>query len=383
MKVFISHAFGEDSYLYGAIKSYLDANGFKTWDSTELGKRLSCVSTGGNDYYELKDAFYRAGYSMPRGFEKSDPQMLCHLVSEIGNQDAIVVLWSKHHAFRYWTTIERTIAVAMCKPVVFVLIDDEPFPEDLSRAINNNTIPKITLDDYLSQPHILSYTLYNLAESKMIEPIVHEVILDSSTGVEFVLLKNTIFGEWEFSRYPITNIQVERLWPDHVNRRCPCSSADEEPAVLINWEEAHQLCCRLSLDSDTHDYRLPTEVEWEFAARAGNSTYYGFEFSGLYFNRTRTAPVGTLQQNKWGVCDCVGNVAQWTSNRSRWSEYNGWYKPVRPISIDGRISDYHNLKGSFFGTRIKVSLSASFASPSFLHEEVVGIRLVREIKRSR
>lgn len=379
MRLFISHAFGEESYLYTVMKGFLDANGFVTWDVADLQAKLARVTAHADDYYELKDAFYRAGYPFPRGFEASDPAMRELLISNIGTQDAVIVLWSRHHAFRFWTAVERTTAVVMCKLVVFVLVDDTPLPDDLQPAITKHGIPTITLADYLNNPHLLISTLNSLVKTRT-GCITHEIMRDAMTAIEFVRLGNTVFGDWEVSRCPLTNAQVERHWPQHREKRCSSSSDDDEPAVRINWEEANHLCQTLSTDSKTYRYRLPTEVEWEFAARAGDSTYYGYDPHLLKFDRVRTTPVGTMP-NKWGICDCVGNVGQWTDSPSRWREYNGWYRPAEPINIEGRMSDYHTVKGSYYlHTRNPRSLSEACASPSLLVEDVVGIRLVREGK---
>jgi hypothetical protein len=344
-----------------------------------LKANLCRVPTGGADLYNLKDAFSRAGYRIPRGFEAADPRLRELLVSAIGMQDIVVVLWSKHHSFRYWTAVERTTAVAMCKPVAFLLVDDTPLTDDLRPAIGCGRIPVITLADYLMNPGVLVRTLNTLQESKTASGITHEITFDSLVNAEFVKLQYTVFGDLEVSRFPLTNAQIERHWPEHSAKRCNASSADDEPAVLINWEETQHFCQMLSSLSPDHDYGLPTEVEWELAGRAGNTTCCGFDTSMLDLERNRTAPVGTAQQNAWGIGDFVGNVAQWTCDPSRWQETNGWYRPAIPVVIDERMSDYHTVKGFYFGCRTKLSwsLSESFANPSLLREEVLGIRLIR------
>lgn len=73
-------------------------------------------------------------------------------------------------------------------------------------------------------------------------------------------------------------------------------------------------------------YRLPSEAEWEYAARAGTRTafstgktittdqanYDGSEEKGKY--RAKTAPVGTFAPNAWGLHDVHGNVSEWVED---------------------------------------------------------------------
>ena len=102
---------------------------------------------------------------------------------------------------------------------------------------------------------------------------------------------------------------------------------DDLPVEKVSWEEANEFCRLLTERERTAGglpsgmvYRLPTEAEWEYAARAGTTTKYCFgdDESGLgeyawYGGNSgsTTHPVGQKRPNAWGLYDMHGNVWEW------------------------------------------------------------------------
>jgi formylglycine-generating enzyme required for sulfatase activity len=95
------------------------------------------------------------------------------------------------------------------------------------------------------------------------------------------------------------------------------------PVERVSWEDVQEFIGRLNAREGHTLYRLPTEAEWEYAARAGSTTAYCFgddshrlgEYAWYSENAGRqTHPVGTLQPNAWGLYDMHGNVWEWVQD---------------------------------------------------------------------
>lgn len=116
---------------------------------------------------------------------------------------------------------------------------------------------------------------------------------------------------------------------------------EDFPAVSMSAYSALVFCKWLSTVTGKF-YRLPTEAEWEYAARAGSATAYGFgdissvdEYAVYYKNANGVyAKVGTKKPNAWGLYDIHGNAAEWTLDEYSVDAYttleanNPWATPT-------------------------------------------------------
>jgi formylglycine-generating enzyme required for sulfatase activity len=104
------------------------------------------------------------------------------------------------------------------------------------------------------------------------------------------------------------------------------------PAINVSWSDAKQYVAWLS-QLTGKEYRLLTEAEWEYAARAGANTRYSWgddpstgnancNGCGSQWDGRQTAPVGSLKPNAWGLYEMHGNVWEWVEDS--WHEnYDG------------------------------------------------------------
>ncbi|MCY4531299.1 MAG: formylglycine-generating enzyme family protein [Gammaproteobacteria bacterium] len=159
------------------------------------------------------------------------------------------------------------------------------------------------------------------------------------------------------------------------------------PVVRVSWEDAQTYVSWLSR-STGENYRLPSESEWEYAARAGSTTQYnwGNDISrnrancngcGSQWNR-QTAPVGSFTANAFGLHDMHGNVFEWVqdcgnlsyagapTDGSAWvhgncdirvlrgGSWSGSSRPLRAAYRFGLTADYRSFE---FGFRVARTLT--------------------------
>lgn len=110
--------------------------------------------------------------------------------------------------------------------------------------------------------------------------------------------------------------------PDTFEKIKDKNTCPEHPVDTVSFEDVEKFLKKLNKLVKNKTYSLPTEAQWEYAARAGTATRYYFgdreDTLHLYawydFNSfDQTHQVGQLQPNAWGIHDMYGNVMEWTA----------------------------------------------------------------------
>lgn len=166
------------------------------------------------------------------------------------------------------------------------------------------------------------------------------------------------------------------------------------PVINVSWEDARAYARWLSKMSG-ETYRLPTESEWEYVARAGSRTLYWWgdndreamdrancrrgcysAYSGLF--GSRTAPVGSYPANDFGVYDVAGNVAEWVQDCYA-DNYNN--KPKDGRAYETSQCTRRVVRGGSSKNNVEqIASHVRDAYPPEIYEENLGFRVVMELK---
>ena len=122
--------------------------------------------------------------------------------------------------------------------------------------------------------------------------------------------KVIISNDFYLGKYEVTQAQ----WKAIMGKEPNDFAGDNYPVDNVSWEEAQEFIKKLNAKGEGQ-YRLPTEAEWEYSARAGTTGNYAGELDSMawYVNNSESGPqkVGYKRANSWGLYDMHGNVHEW------------------------------------------------------------------------
>jgi formylglycine-generating enzyme required for sulfatase activity len=177
---------------------------------------------------------------------------------------------------------------------------------------------------------------------------------------------------------------------------------DNLPVEMVSWFDAIEYCIKLSqkegltpayrgnreniiCDFTATGYRLPTEAEWEYAAKGGSKDWFTYDYSGgnqieifVWYkgnSGNKTHPTGEKIANSLGIYDMSGNVWEWC-----W-DWSGNYTAENQNNPRGAVSGARRVLrgGSWnFDAQYQLSSTRNSASPSDTYN-YVGFRVVRTV----
>jgi formylglycine-generating enzyme required for sulfatase activity len=190
-----------------------------------------------------------------------------------------------------------------------------------------------------------------------------------------------IVNDYYIGQYPVTQGQWKAVMGYNPSYY---TMSDDMPVEMVSWTEVQQFIVKLNQLSGKR-YRLPTEAEWEYAARGGRMSR-GYRYSGsdtadeVAWSCENKAgdgphPVGMKKPNELGIYDMCGNVREWCND---WhGEYHSnklQVNPVGPSSGDFRVA--RGGSWAFAPNDMRVSSRLIGAYPDGYSGEM-GFRLAR------
>jgi formylglycine-generating enzyme required for sulfatase activity len=208
---------------------------------------------------------------------------------------------------------------------------------------------------------------------------------NSDSAAESPVHRVTLVHVFAMSAYEVSQAEFQ-LYCRTAGKACPQQpwTRDDDPVVNVSWQDAQDYAKWLS--AATHQrYRLPTEAEWEYAARAGRTGLYpsgdSLSQTDAYFSmgETLSAPAPRSMRfnaNAWHLMHMIGNVREWVED--------GWSPTLAGAPDDGSAQQGDPgtkvVRGGYYAdSAVKLRLTTREPLAADTHDRCTGIRLVREV----
>lgn len=171
----------------------------------------------------------------------------------------------------------------------------------------------------------------------------------------------------------VTQAQWKKVMGYNPSQFKELSNADSLPVENVSWKEAKKFVRKLNRMENSRLYRLPTEFEWELAARAGaqKDILWKEIESSANLNKTNPIKVASKKPNAWGLYDMLGNVWEWVEDK---------YNRKLFAEMDERPQGkQHVLKGASFAGDVKNATYMTHAGGPGNGWDV-GFRIVKDVE---
>jgi formylglycine-generating enzyme required for sulfatase activity len=180
-------------------------------------------------------------------------------------------------------------------------------------------------------------------------------------------------------KFEVTQLQWEKVMgsnPSTFNQALLKVDTRNFPVESVSWKDVQAFIKKLNQLDTVYQYRLPTEFEWEYAARAGAQDDIAWDEINKVAVIAKTTPamVGSKQPNAWGLYDMLGNVWEWVAD-----VYN---EQLFADSVPPKKGKQHVLKGApFYGDVKNATYMTHAGGPGSKYD--VGFRMVMFKKNSK
>ena len=189
----------------------------------------------------------------------------------------------------------------------------------------------------------------------------------------------TLTNDYYMGKYEVT----QALWQAVMGSNPSEYKGDNLPVETVSWNDCQKFISKLN-SLTGRMFRLPTEAEWEYAARGGKESR-GYQYSGSsnisdvawYDGNSvnKTHPVGTKQANELGIYDMTGNVWEWCSDWYGFYSSSSQTNPTGSDSGSARVSR----GGGWFNDASYCRLSVRFYYTPDFRLDILGLRLALSV----
>jgi len=305
---------------------------------------------------ELKKLGIRYYYYVEKSVESWGKHIIDLTMDTFGRRARFVLMiTSATFVNKYWSGIEKLIALAKTKmgePHILQLrLDDTTIdgisrhvvyqdwkdnPEEIARMLKEKIrAQKIrkwrkigSTTAWVSSSLAVLYVIYMLLYPPVIPVKKMQQMLITGSGIDSFYISNTEVTIDEYRRYC-----------RRAGKQFPPQSAGlkgSAPVANVTWQEAVDFC-------KSQNGRLPTVLEWEYAADAGSGTKYSGGNNAqkvAIYNTKKPALVASLDSNLFKLYDMTGNIAEWCAD---WSDSSHQFKIVKGGAYNSRISPENEL----------------------------------------
>ena len=185
----------------------------------------------------------------------------------------------------------------------------------------------------------------------------------------------TLTNDYYMGKYEVT----QALWQAVMGSNPSKYKGDNLPVEMVSWNDCQEFISKLN-SMTGRKFRLPTEAEWEYAARGGKRSR-GYQYSGnsnisdvAWYDGnsgSKTHPVGTKQANELGIYDMSGNVYEWCSD---WYGSYSSSSQTNPTGADSGSSRVYR-GGCWYYNARGCRLSLRFDNTPDSRRTCLGLRL--------
>ena len=189
----------------------------------------------------------------------------------------------------------------------------------------------------------------------------------------------TLTNDYYMGKYEVT----QALWQAVMGSNPSEYKGDNLPVETVSWNDCQKFISKLN-SLTGRMFRLPTEAEWEYAARGGKESR-GYQYSGssnisdvAWYDEnsgSKTHPVGTKQANELGIYDMTGNVWEWCSDWYSSYSSSSQTNPTGSDSGSARVARGGGVNRNASYCRLSVRF---YYSPDF-RLDILGLRLALSV----